>query len=57
MQGGVRMTLTPTPIIQTGYSAGADGEWAAQAERWGAARVISDCHFAVQLNCFIPGFL
>ena len=23
----------------------------------GAARVISDCHFAVQLNRFIPGFL
>ena len=23
----------------------------------GAARVISDCHFAVQLNHFIPGFL
>jgi hypothetical protein len=26
-------------------------------DRGGAARVISDCHFAVQLNHFIPGFL
>jgi hypothetical protein len=24
---------------------------------WSATRVISDCHFAVQLNHFIPGFL
>jgi hypothetical protein len=26
-------------------------------ENYGTHRVISDCHFAVQLNHFIPGFL
>jgi hypothetical protein len=26
-------------------------------DKHGARRVISDCHFAVQLNHFIPGFL
>jgi hypothetical protein len=26
-------------------------------EAWGAIRVISDCHFSVQLNHFMPGFL
>ena len=29
----------------------------ADRARRGAHRVISDCHFAVQLNHFIPGFL
>jgi hypothetical protein len=39
--------------------AAADGSTAlmAAAEHGGAARVISDCHFTVQLNHFIPGFL
>ena len=31
-----------------------DGDPAADM---GALRVVSDCHFAVQLNRFIPGFL
>ena len=30
-------------------------EWG--AENWRHPRVISDCHFAVQLNHFIPGLL
>ena len=33
-------------------------DWAeAEAGGGGGFRVISDCHFSVQLNHFIPGFL
>jgi hypothetical protein len=46
----IQCIMPVRPRLQIGLPRGAD-------RRRGLRRVISDCHFAVQLNHFVPGFL